>query len=829
MISKITLFNILCFLACWFGNAQIASVEAIQNALDSAVEGSVITIENGTYSNGDFSIEANGSFSNRIIIQAETPGGVIFDNCRIKMGGSYITLTGIIFTGTYTFSQFGANSYVISFKNVSECSHCKVLQVKIDDYNPPSNTSDFRWIRVYGQDNEISYNTLINKDCLGSMIFNQRTTGIEDRMKIHHNYFAYRNQVGLADEYNDVDVIRIGDSSQSLSDSSSEVYDNYFYEVKGGEPEIIANKSGNNQYYRNTFENYLGALSLRHGNGCSVYNNFFLNDGKTASYFNGGIRVIGEDHRIYNNYIQGTNATKQNSSSKSGALGAINISATQANNDQLNGYGPIHNLMVVNNTIVDCDLGLRIGVDSGGSGQNVAPNDITVANNLIVDCEVYIETERSATNSVFEGNMYDSGTGDTTEGFTIGSGFLDTNLNVNGVYSIVAASPAINGSIGTYGETLFSNDVFGGLRSGVYDVGAQEYGASITHRPFNQSDVGVSVGFGASEGSLLMASESLLVYAGVGGDITVDIFTESDTNWTLIENLSWITLSANAGTGEGSITITALDNVNGTDRVGTITLVGNNGANPVVITVTQSAESFIPEEIVVGSALGVGTETGKDNVATEFAYDNVYPITSGYYWSANPAVGEASITFDLSCNHTLTEIGVYFLKSDERTTNFDLSIAVDGSSTFTPVLTNQNSSIAPITTEQLFSLEDTVARYVKITGNGNSSATSDWVSIIEVNIYGETVCNDSLSTSELEYDLSNQIQVFPVPVGKEELTITSSKIEIGVFQIFNSLGQKVIVRNAGNSKNVTVNVAHLKQGVYFVVLEGIGTIKFVKY
>ncbi|WP_179353070.1 chondroitinase-B domain-containing protein [Winogradskyella vidalii] len=829
MIYKITFFKLL-FLAFFsIGNAQISSVEAIQNALSSATEGSIITIENGTYSNGDFSIEANGTFTNRITIQAQTPGGVIFDNCRIKMGGTYITLTGVVFSGTYNFSEFGANSYVISFKNISECSNCKVSQVKIEDYNPPSNTSDLRWIRVYGQDNEISYNTFINKDCLGSMIFNQRSSGIEDRMKIHHNYFAFRNQVGIADEYNDVDVIRIGDSSQSLSDSSSEVYDNYFYEVKGGEPEIIANKSGNNQYYRNTFENYLGALSLRHGNGCSVYNNFFLNDGKDESYFNGGIRIIGENHKIYNNYIQGTNATKQNSSSKGGGLGAINISATQSNNDQLSGYGPIHNVMVVNNTIVDCDLGIRIGVDTGGSGQNVAPNDIIVANNLIVDCEVYVETERPATNSVFEGNLYDTGIGDAAIGFAIGSGFLESELNTDGIYAIANSSPAIDGSIGTHGQAIFNDDVFGGLRSGVFDVGAQEYGATITNTPYKQSDVGVSVGFGAAEGPVLMASESLLVYAGLGGDLNVEIITESDTNWNFVDNLSWISLSSNNGVGGDNITITATDNSDGTDREGAITLTADNGAAPIVINITQSTEAFIPEEIVVDASVGVGTEEGKDNVATDFAHDDVYPITNAYYWSANPEDGEASITFDLSCNHTLTEIGIHFLKSDERTTNFDLAVAADGSDTFTTILANQDSSIAPLSEEQLFSLDNSIARYVKITGYGNSSSSSNWVSIAEVNVYGDIACDDSLSSSEFELRTANHIRVFPVPVHGDALTITSSKIAIGAFEIFNSLGQNVMTMHANYSKNISVNVEQLKQGMYFVVLEGLGTAKFVKY
>ncbi|MCB4798067.1 chondroitinase-B domain-containing protein [Neotamlana laminarinivorans] len=504
----LTLTYLLLFYFTSFAQT-VSSVSDLQTALNNAEAGTIITITNGDYYNADLSIEASGTENMPIIIQAETPGGVSFiNNSRIKMGGSYITLTGVKFTGDYTLSEEGASSYAISFKNGSDCNNCTVTQVQIDDYNPSSETDDFRWVRMYGQYNEISYSTFINKDCLGSMIFNQRSDGYPDYTKIHHNYFAYRNQVGTADQYNDVDVMRIGDSSESLSDSFTEIYNNYFYQVKGGEPEIIANKSGSNKFYNNTFSEYLGALSLRHGNNCEVFNNFFLNPGQTASYFNGGIRIIGEGHKIYNNYIQGTNASKQNSSSKSGGLGGINISAGQSEaNFVLSGYGQVKNVLVTNNTLVDCDLGIRIGEDSGGNNQNVAPDNITVANNILFNCGDYLDEARAATNSTFEGNLVNSSSQSSTNGFTV----VTNDLLQSGTtyYSIYDASDAVNASVGDY-SSYFTNDVFSGNRSGVFDVGAQEYGATLVKMPYNQSDVGVTVGFGATDNTLSVSSPSLL-------------------------------------------------------------------------------------------------------------------------------------------------------------------------------------------------------------------------------------------------------------------------------------------------------------------------------
>ena len=52
----------------------------------------------------------------------------------------------------------------------------------------------------------------------------------------------------------------------------------------------------------NTFLDCAGMFTLRHGNRCLVDGNFFLGHHKRGS---GGIRVIGDEHTVINNYIDG--------------------------------------------------------------------------------------------------------------------------------------------------------------------------------------------------------------------------------------------------------------------------------------------------------------------------------------------------------------------------------------------------------------------------------------------------------------------------------------------------------------------------------------------
>ena len=832
----------------------VSSVSELKTALENATAGTVITIADGVYNNADLAIEATGRADAPVIIQAESQGNVIFeDNSRIKMGGSYITLTGVVFTGEYTLLDRGPDSYVISFKNETECSNCKVTQVKIDQYNTDNPIDDFRWIHIYGQYNEISYSTLSRKSNLGSMIFNQRSNGDPDYTKIHHNYFAYRYQVGTTDQYNDVDVMRIGTSTTSLSSSYTEVYDNFFFEVKGGEPEIISNKSCNNKYYNNTFSEYLGALSLRHGNDCKVFNNTFLNPGKQESYFNGGIRVIGERHAIYNNYIQGTNAQKQGSSSDSGGLGGINISAAQPDEFfELSGYGKVKDILIAHNTLVDCDYAFFIGADTGGANQTVAPDNITVVNNLIVDCERSLEEERAATNSVFKGNLYQNSGFTNREGFEVVRNALNS-VPQEGYYFLSANSPAIDAAVSGYTNNL-NTDVFEGVRSGNFDVGAQEYSSSIRRLPYSQEDVGTLVGFGASEDLGLDIYPKLINTHEEAFSVDLNIHLKEGTTWSIMEELDWLSISNIQGTGTATVSVDLLPNDTVNDRSGVVVIENSTGEQQILKVYQAAYNEPEPEtpprtEIPVEISGQLGTLLGKpDQVAPSFAIDGL--VSSSQYWSGDAfSNNEVSMTLDLGCNHLVDALGIYFVKADQRTTNFSVLVRSDENSTFDTVFDNQSSysDNASSSMEQVFELEvPVIARYVKIIGHGNS-AGSGWSSFSEFNIYGNLECVETTEeetteeetteeeTSEeevSEIEISEEIigevdQLMTYPMPTRQVINVHSNIPLWDIELYDAFGKLFLQTYGDGEKYKVINIDKLSSGIYYLVVNKRKSLKVI--
>ena len=471
-----------------------------------------------------------------------------------------------------------------------------------------------------------------------------------------------------------------------------------------------------------------------------------------------------------------------------------------------------------------------IGPDSGGSNQNQPPEDIIVANNLFVNCGEYIEVDRAAIGStVYSTNMFEGG-GSATTGFSEETSLLDSSTNTYGIYPITASSPAVDAANSSYGPTYFSDDVYGGTRSGSFDVGAHEYNAGISLAPYTQSDVGITVGFGASEGAVFNVSPSSFSFSGVSGSDTFTITTEDDTTWTITESLSWVSLSATSGTGTTEITLTVTDNTAGSDRSGSFTISPSNGEDDLTVTVSQNTDAYTVSGLTITGATAIGTEAGKTNVSPDFAWDGL--IETGNYWAGNPenpaiSPDGAEITFDLGCIRQLDLVGIYFKNSLVRSTQFSLEVSEDNT-TFTTVLDSVSSTSGVADeTEQQFDISGNQAQYIKIIAEGNS-AGSGWVSIIETVFYGNADSCETLSNKDFSTSLNdNGVTLYPIPVTGGELNINSANQSINGIQIFNIIGQEVLATDAGNSNSATINVSNLNAGVYFILLEGIGTGKFV--
>jgi poly(beta-D-mannuronate) lyase len=511
-----SLIQLLVFLLSFAIHAQLVSTNtALLSAISAATPGTTITMANGTWTNVQISIQKTGTAALPVTLKAETPGSVFIEgNSYVKMGGSYINFEGVVFRNPSTSLSIGTS--IVTFKASTECQNCKLSNVKIDAFNGTSaqSTSTFKWILLYGDHNEISYCTFLGKYGVGSIINDNRDSSTPDYTKIHHNYFANRTPVGVVNDLNDQDAIRIGNSATSLYPSYTEVFDNYFDNFSG-EIEVISNKSCNNKYYNNTFRDCQGSMCLRHGNDCEVFSNFFI---ANNILFSGGIRVMGENHHIYNNYIEGVNSKKPDGSTTSG-LGGINVSNGRVNS-ALNGYLQVKNTTITNNTFVNCDYGLRIGTNIGGD-LTLAPDNLIVANNILVSNSstskaIDQQTAPTGTVSIYEGNIKQSGTWNITTGtngnISVTSGLLATTKT--DFYRIITGSAAIDTGMGTY--SFLTQDITGGARPNSFDVGAEEFNSGGIKVPYTSADVGVTVGFygnnnlGVSKNKL--SSKNILVY-----------------------------------------------------------------------------------------------------------------------------------------------------------------------------------------------------------------------------------------------------------------------------------------------------------------------------
>ncbi|GGI57485.1 polysaccharide lyase 6 family protein [Winogradskyella haliclonae] len=468
----------------------------LQNAISNATAGTVIEFADGTWTDVQLSINVNATSTQPCIIKAQNPGSVFFEGrSNISIGGSYIIFEGVTFQNASGLITDGDKiEPIIEFRDTSnnDCVNCTVRNIKIDSYNGTASqeTLKFKWIVIYGEYNEVSYSSFIGKNGVGSIINDNHNNSTPDYSRIHHNYFADRIPVNNdVNGLNDQDAIRIGVSTTSLSDSFTEVYDNLFNNW-AGEVEIISNKCGSNKYYNNTFRDFQGTLTLRHGNNAEVYGNYFFGNENT---FSGGVRVIGEDHKVYNNYFEGLRYRKPNGSGSS-ATGAINVSNGKPNSE-LNEYYQVKNSEIINNTIVSCDLGIRVGT-AINSALTLAPENLVIANNIMLDCSDSALQEITAPigTSNYQGNITQNGSWDLTNGTnsnqTVASGLLTSGTDF---YRLALGSDAIDAGVGSY--SYLTKDILNGDRDANLDAGAEEYGASGTVGPYKVSDVGTTIGF----------------------------------------------------------------------------------------------------------------------------------------------------------------------------------------------------------------------------------------------------------------------------------------------------------------------------------------------
>lgn len=447
----------------------VADMTALNTAIASAEPGDKIVMQNGIWRDADILFEAKGDAGRLITLTAETPGEVILTgSSQLRIAGQYLVVDGLWFKDGAL-----ASGHVIQFRRDSSLlsHHCRLTNTAVTNYNPSSDTVQYKWISLYGTNNRVDHCFVSGKNHDGATV----VVWVDDEPNDHqidYNYFAGRPVLGR----NGGETIRVGTSSVSMNTSRTVVEHNLF-ERCDGEIEIISSKSGENVYRHNTFRASQGMLTLRHGNKNVVEGNFFLGEGLSNT---GGVRVIGEDHLVINNYFERLQGT--------GGRSAL-VLVDGIPDSPLSGYFQVKRARIALNTFVDCRQTIEIGNGKGSSGRELPPEDVTFVDNLVRGTG-----ERSIVNvvdepvrMVWEGNIF--GGGDM--GIQM-SGIREAVPQLtlqDGLYRPVSDDVSVDAAVGDHtGVTL---DIDGQERGGKFDVGCDEIrDADIIYRPLTAEDVG---------------------------------------------------------------------------------------------------------------------------------------------------------------------------------------------------------------------------------------------------------------------------------------------------------------------------------------------------
>jgi hypothetical protein len=427
---------------------EVANNAALGGALSAAQAGDCLVLADGSYTFP--AISKKGTEAAPIVIRAKNRGMAEVPSGNLNyQGSSYVVVEGLKFTSSGNI-------------NFNDSDNCRLTRLRFI----PTNQAGNDWVTFNGTShhNRVDRCEFGPKTVLGNTImFSGPGNTVSPNNRIDHNFFHDIKGGGG----NGWETLRIGLSSKAQSKAHTIVEFNLF-KAATGDPETISVKSSENVIRYNTYRATTGEITLRHGNGTLVYGNFMLADGNAEAR---GMRVLGANHRIFNNYLEGIKASN-----------GIFLRSGSADGTDQNGteFYRVYRTHIVNNTVVDSK-----GIYVGSTG--LAPVECVVANNIVINPSgpAYVDVGQG---TKVEGNIFNTGMG----GLTNGVKMMDPMLTkVDGVFRLPAGSPAIDAALPGYDYVM--DDMDGQPRSKA-DLGADEFvmGGVITRRPLTEADVGIN-------------------------------------------------------------------------------------------------------------------------------------------------------------------------------------------------------------------------------------------------------------------------------------------------------------------------------------------------
>nr|WP_238710895.1 chondroitinase-B domain-containing protein [Oceanipulchritudo coccoides] len=478
------------------GADYVVSSEADFSALPTTLQaGDTVRIQAGTYTDIQRTLKGTGTAGSPISVYAEPLGGAVFEGLtRFTLDGSHIILAGLVFDGNG--GPVSSNG-VVQLAKASDS--CRVTNCQFKDFNAGPASS--YWLFAYGFNHRIDHCSFEGKTTENVTVnfkpdSSEGGASVTRNHRFDHNYMGPRTVIGT----NGYEGIRISDSSRQVYRMEVTVEHNLFFQtiknLSADEMEVISNKSAGNIFRYNTFMDNDGQLTLRHGDECIVEGNFFFGSGTGRD---SGVRVIGQDHVVRNNYFEGIQGT--------GLRSTVVVMAGDNDwpaSDDSNGYEAADRAVIANNTFVDCKRPINIGEDKS---DGVVPDDVRILNNVVQNSGIsgiVFDLQYATSLMEFGGNLvYDIGGNYGTTGLsgvTYGV-FPDLVPDVGLGYSIPSGtSPCLDSGLV---DPLIFNDIRGLPRTdGNPDIGAYEVGAAGTPigAPLARAEVGPAY-YGGPSGS----------------------------------------------------------------------------------------------------------------------------------------------------------------------------------------------------------------------------------------------------------------------------------------------------------------------------------------
>jgi len=376
------LFSVLFLTAAklFAATITVASVAELQSAVDKAKPGDVILVKDGAYTTAvDIVINASGTKEKPIIISAEHFGKAEITGrggFNLVAPSSYVVIRDFKFTHAASKAKSSSGSTFCRWTN--------------NVFETPGDGED---LLIAGSDNEIDHNSFQNRDAMGRFLA-IRGTGkqIAQRLWIHHNYFkSHKDQGGK----NGAEAFQFGLSGFSLSSSNSVVEHNLFEDC-AGENELISVKASAVTLRYNTIRNCPAQFTLRHGNKCQVYGNYFTNTP--------GLRIFGDDHIIFSNYFENCNP----------AINIGNGDGEVADGAQLTAHDRPDRILIALNILVNN----KANIVQQGRKNGLGATNVKVMNNIIEGGGTAAIISGPYTDAAWSGNILfnTAGAGDMPQG-----------------------------------------------------------------------------------------------------------------------------------------------------------------------------------------------------------------------------------------------------------------------------------------------------------------------------------------------------------------------------------------------------------------------------